>query len=266
MSGKKMSNITKPLVSIITPTYNSSKHIEQTIKSVQEQTFHNYEHIIVDDCSTDNTLDLVALAAKKSPKIRYAKLNENGGAGVARNKAIELAEGRFIAFLDSDDLWHKDKLATQINFMLDNKVAMSYSSYYVMNEAGELDYIRKAPKKVTFTDILKNDYMGFLTTVYDTMEIGKVYMPKIRKRQDWAMKIHILRNIPFAIGIQKPLAYYRVGHDSISRNKKKLLSYNFNVFRKELNMSYVESIVRMGVFLIHYLFYKLTSKKPIEDE
>jgi teichuronic acid biosynthesis glycosyltransferase TuaG len=261
-----MSDSTIPLVSIITPTYNSSKHIEQNIQSVQKQSFDNYEHIIVDDCSIDNTLEIVSKKAKEDPRIRYAKLDKNGGAGVARNKAIEMAKGRFIAFLDSDDAWYKDKLKLQINFMLENNIAMSYSSYYVMNAEGGLEYIREAPKKVSYADILKNDYMGFLTTVYDTKDIGKMYMPKIRKRQDWALKIQILKKIRTAYGIQRPLAYYRVGHESISKDKKKLLKYNFNVFRKELHMSFLEAAFRMGVFLIHYSFYKLTSKKQLNSK
>ncbi|WP_340201033.1 glycosyltransferase family 2 protein [Ascidiimonas sp. W6] len=252
-----------PLVSIITPTYNSSKHIEQNLKSVNEQSFKDYEHIIVDDCSHDNTFEIVEKAAKQNPKIRYFRLEENGGAGVARNKAIEMASGRFIAFLDSDDLWHKDKLSVQIDFMFKNNLAMSYCSYYVMNEFGELQYIRAAPKKVGYSDILKNDYMGFLTTVYDTKYLGKMYMPEIRKRQDWALKIRILQKNQPALGILQPLAYYRVGHNSISKNKNKLLKYNFNVFRKELKMSYIESIFRMANFLLHYGVYKVTSKKPI---
>ncbi|UBZ15863.1 glycosyltransferase [Flagellimonas marinaquae] len=252
------------MVSIVTPVFNSQKYISECISSVLDQTYKNWEHILVDDCSTDNSAHIIKGFAEKDNRIIYVKLSKNSGAGVARNKAIELAKGNYIAFLDSDDLWTPFKLEKQISFMKTNKHAFSYSDYYVINENFKTPlYLVKAPKKVDFKKMRRNDYIGCLTAIYDVSYFGKKYMPIIRKRQDWVLWLNLLKETDYAYCLNEPLAFYRIGNQSLSSSKFKLLKHNFNVYYIELGYSFVKSIYHIVVFLTFYFHYKLTSKKKI---
>lgn len=253
-------------VSIITPVYNSENYLRTCIESVLEQTYTNWEMILCDDCSTDESIKVVQEYVERDERIKLICNEVNSGAGVTRNNAIKTSRGRFLAFLDSDDLWHKDKLKKQIDFMLQGDLAMVYSHYYVMQGNGEKPtHIIRSPKKVNFRNMINNDYIGFLTLVYDTEKLGKLYMPKIRRRQDWAYKLKLLKRQNYAYGIPEPLAYYRVGTKSLSSNKIKLIKYNFNVYRNELGYSFAYSSLLMVNFLIHYFWYKFTSKKKLNN-
>src|SRR5690606_17916784 len=250
------------IVSIITPVYNSSLFIEQNISSVKKQSLTNYEHILIDDCSTDDSVDIIESHSQNDHRIKLIKLTKNRGAGVARNMGIKASSGRFIAFLDSDDYWDKYKLEKQVNFMLKLDCPFSYTQYYVVNN-DRINYLIKSPVKVTYKDILKNCYIGCLTAMYDTHKIGKIYMPKNRKRQDWVLWINILKTVKTAYGLQEPLAYYRVGNKSLSNNKFKLLKHNFNVYHQDLSFSKIESVFRLIIFLFHYFEFKLFFKKRL---
>ncbi|WP_421823932.1 glycosyltransferase family 2 protein [Flagellimonas oceanensis] len=252
------------MVSIITPVFNSQKYISECISSVLDQTYKNWEHILVDDCSTDNSAQIIKGFAEKDDRIRYVKLSKNSGAGVARNKAIELAKGDYIAFLDSDDLWSPVKLEKQISFMEINKYAFSYSDYYVIKDNIKTPlYMVKAPKKVDFRKMLRNDYVGCLTAIYDVSYFGKKLMPEIRKRQDWVLWLYLLKETDCAYCINEPLAFYRIGNQSLSSSKFKLIKHNFNVYYKELGYPFLKSFYHIVVFLVFYFHYKLTSKKRI---
>lgn len=253
------------LVSIITPVYNSEKFLANNIASVQAQTYTNWEHILVDDCSTDDSVKIIEEYASLDNRVKLIKLSKNSGAGVARNTAIEVAKGKFIAFLDADDYWHKDKLNKQIAYMLHHDCSFSYTQYYIVEGKSEPKYLVQSPDIVSYKSILKNGYIGCLTAIYDAEKIGKHYMPVVRKRQDWLLWINILKKIGHAYGIQEPLAYYRVGNKSLSNNKFRLLKYNFNVYHKELGMSYAISVWRMGVFLIHYFYFKSFKIKKLNS-
>src|SRR5690606_24018405 len=246
-------------VSIITLVYNYSKFIRECLDSTLGQTYIDFEHIFVNDCSTDDSVQIIEQYAKMDPRVKLIQLKENGGAGKARNTAIEAARGRFIAFLDADDFWDKDKLNIQVNFMLENDYSFSYTQYKIVDENSMPHSIVKSPPKVSYEDILRNGYIGCLTAMYDAEKIGKYYMPLIRKRQDWSLWIMILNDVQIAHGISQPLAYYRVGNDSLSNNKFKLIKFNFNVFHKVLNMGILESTYRMVVFLFCYFKFKFTS-------
>src|SRR5690554_1291639 len=204
------------LVSIITPSYNSSPFISNTLKSVASQSFDNWEMIIVDDYSSDNSAEVIQQYASQDPRIKFIQLEKNSGAAVARNTAIEAAQGRFIAFLDSDDQWLPHKLETQLAFMQKQNVAFSYAAYEKMNEEGAVIGSVGVPDKVAYRDLLKVCSIGCLTAMYDTQQLGKIYMPLIRKRQDLGLWLRILKQIPFAYGIQGPLGRYQVRSDSIS--------------------------------------------------
>ncbi len=248
-------------VSIITPSYNSSKYVEECINSVINQTFSDWEHILIDDCSKDGSVEIIKKYVKEDHRFKLIQLDKNSGAGIARNRGIELSSGRFVAFLDCDDYWHSQKLEKQIEFMINNNYAFTYTDYYIINKNEKNpQYQIKAPEKVNYKKMLNNDYIGCLTAIYDTNFLGKNYMPDIRKRQDWVLWINILEKVDYAYCFQEPLAYYRIGDESLSKNKLKLLKHNFNVYHKELKISFLVSALMMINFLFHYFKYKKTSK------
>ena len=241
---KKHIDPEQPLVSVITPLYNAEKFISQTIESVLAQTYQNWEHIIVDDCSTDQSVQWVKNYAEKDPRIRWVISEENKGAAVCRNEATQLAKGRFIAFLDSDDLWLPKKLETQINFMIKQNCGVSFTSYIHINEEGKsLNKRIKALKEVPFQKQHRNNYIGNLTGIYDIEKVGKIIAPNIRKRQDWAVWLEAIRKSGKpALGIQEDLAQYRVREGSISSNKWKLIQFNFRFYRDYLGYSWFKSV------------------------
>lgn len=251
---------TRVSISIVTPVYNSEDYLTECIESVLKQTYGNYEHILVDDCSTDGSAKVVKEYQKLDSRVRLLSLEKNVGAGVARNRAIELATGRFIAFLDADDYWVNDKLQIQVDTMLETGASLSYTSYYVIDENSNSKYQRKVPLETNYRDILRNCYIFCSTAMYDTQQLGKVYMPVIRRRQDWVLWIRILQKVNTSIGVQSPLVYYREGNESLSKNKIKLVKANFNVYRKELKFSSIKSLIYMIQFLFTYFYYKRTSR------
>jgi len=243
------------LVSIITPLYNSEVYIEACIQSVISQTYTNWEMIIIDDGSSDNSAEIVKSIVDK--RIHLIKLPENKGASFARNTAIEMAQGNYIAFLDADDLWNSEKLAIQIRFMEEKSISFSFSSFGFANEKGELlPKIMVALSSVNYDKMLKNNYIGCLTAIYNCTELGKIYMPNFRKRQDWGLWLRILKKTNIARSVHQPLAYYRVGNESLSKNKIKLLKTNFEFYNNYLGYSYIKSFYRMIFFLYSYFEYK----------
>lgn len=235
-------NHEKPQVSIITPVYNSQKYLEECIGSVLKQTHTNWEHILVDDCSSDNSADLIKSYQKRDARIKYHRLKKNSGAGVSRNTAIEMAKGRFIAFLDSDDIWKPNKLRVQIGEMLKYGRPFTFTSYDFMDENGEpINKIYSPPPKVTYSSALFKNPIGCLTAVYDSKFFGKVYMPEIRKRQDFALWLKLLKKSDGA-GLQQCLSTYRAGNKSISSNKFGLIKYEWKIYREEEGLSVVKSL------------------------
>ena len=234
-------------ISIITPSYKSKKFISQTIESVLAQTYQDWEMIIVDDVSPDNSNEIIEEYCKKDSRIKLIKLEQNSGPAIARNRAIEEAKGRYIAFLDADDLWKPEKLEKQIMFMEEKNCALSYSAYETMSEEGVLqnEYINP-PLKISYKDLLKSNYIGCLTAIYDTQKIGKVYMPNISKRQDYGLWLKILRKIDFAYCMDEPLAVYRIMSNSVSSNKFKLLKFNYLLFKEHENFSTLKSLYYLG--------------------
>jgi hypothetical protein len=235
------------IVSIITPSYNSEKFIRDTMESVLFQTYKNWEMIIVDDVSPDNSNEIIEKYSKKDSRIKLIKLEKNSGPAVARNRAIQEAKGRYIAFLDADDLWKPEKLEKQIKFMEEKNCALSYSTYETMSEEGVLQnkYINP-PLKISYKDLLKSNYIGCLTAIYDIQKIGKVYMPNISKRQDYGLWLKILRKTNFAYGMDESLAVYRIRSNSVSSNKFKLLKFNYKLFKEHEGFSTLKSLYYLG--------------------
>ena len=203
--------------------------------------------IIVDDISLDSSNEIIEEFIKKDSRIKLIKLEKNSGPAVARNKAIEEAKGRYIALLDSDDLWHPEKLSKQITFMQENEIALSYTRYYsVEEESGEIIDQTNIPEKVDYNELLKQNIIGCLTAVYDTKKLGKVYMPEIQKRQDFALWLDILKRVPYAHGIEEPLAYYRVRKTSVSSNKLLASTYNWKLYREIEKLPWYKAIYYFG--------------------
>lgn len=251
-------------VSIITPVFNAELYVRQCVESVLIQSYENWEMIFCDDCSTDKSVDVIKEFAKKDTRIKLLSCETNSGAGVARNKAIEHAAGRYIAFLDCDDFWHEQKLEKQLKFLKQKDLGIVYSQYFIVEGNSNVPKFKiNSPKQVTYNKMLCNDYIGFLTLLYDTEKIDKQYMPEIRRRQDWAYKLQLLKNNGCAQGIQEPLAYYRIGNSSLSSNKLKLVKYNFNIFKNELGYNWITSFFMMINFLVHYFYFKQVSKKKV---
>lgn len=257
--------IERELVSIITPSYNCSQFIEETIESIEAQTYKDWELIITDDCSTDNTCEIIENYASKDPRIKLIKLGKNSGAGVARNTSIREAKGRYIAFCDSDDRWYPEKLEKQIEFMKQKDCALTYTSYDVCNENGEITGFVECLPKLNKSKIKRDNGIGCLTAIYDVEKIGKHYMPKLRKRQDWCLWIEIISSCKKAYGLQEPLALYRDRTNSISSNKIEMLKYNYQVYHSFLKKNAVSSLSLLTFkFLPYYLYKKIKQKKDFK--
>lgn len=240
------------LVSIITPAFNCGGFIADTIKSVQGQTYKNWELLITDDCSSDNSQEIISQLAKEDQRIRYFKLAANSGAGVARNNSIKESKGRFIAFLDSDDMWLPDKLERQLAFMEEKQCAFSYTSYMTCNQYGRTQGIVIAKNSITLAQDIRDNKIGFSTCMYDTTKIGKVFMPIIRKRQDWGLGIRILQVCKVAYGLKQPLTYYRIGQNSLSKDKRSLIQYHIGMYMEVLGWPRIKAT-------IYFLFVNMPS-------
>jgi glycosyltransferase involved in cell wall biosynthesis len=198
------------LTSIIMPSYNSSDYIEASIESIVRQTVGDWELLVSDDGSTDATLSVVERFVRSESRIRLITNGGNRGAALARNAAIEAAQGRYIAFLDSDDLWKPEKLERQIAFMREHDLAFTFSSYDRIDEVGNYINLHHVDKAVSYHDLLKTCVIGCLTAVYDAGKLGKVYMPDIRKRQDFGLWLRLLKKVDRAVPLSESLAQYRV--------------------------------------------------------
>lgn len=229
------------LVSIITPTYNCAKFIGKTIESVLKQTYTDWEMIIVDDASKDNTEEIVNKYNDK--RIKYIKLKENCGADVARNTAIEEAKGKYMAFLDSDDLWQAEKLKKQIQFMEQNNYNITATDYEQIDEEGnKLNKIIKTKGKVNYNSMLLSNSVGNSTVVYNVEKLGKFKVPNIKKRNDYALWLQMLKKEKYIYGIPEILMQYRVRSNSISRNKLNLIKYQWQLYREIEKLSVFRSM------------------------
>lgn len=247
------------LVSIITPVYNAEKYIRETLISVQNQSYQNWEHILVDDGSSDQSGAIIQELSKSDPRIKYIKLTKNSGPAVARNTAIDLAKGRYLAFLDADDIWFDYHLKESLQFMSAHHYDFVFASYKRSNT--DLDFVHSdfiVPQKVSYTDILKSNSISCLTAVIDTKIHGKKHMPLIRKRQDMGLWLSYLKEVKYAYGIEKPHAIYRMRGDSLSRNKFKLIKYQWEFYRRIEQLPLWKSFYYLVIWT--YLGYKKYQK------
>ncbi len=245
------------LVSIITPSYNSEKFISETIQSVQNQTYKNWEMLIVDDFSQDKTVEIIKNFSKNDNRISQIALSENLGTGNARNIALKAAKGRYIAFLDSDDLWKPNKLEKQLDFLVKNKLPFTFSFYECINEEGKsLKKMIKSPKILSYNQLFFCNYVGNLTGIYDTSFFGKIPILSIRKRQDWMLWLTVLKKIKTAQPVPESLAFYRIRQNSLSASKFDLLKHNFAVYRDFHRFNLPISLLCMLGFLFTQIVIK----------
>ncbi|AXF56522.1 glycosyltransferase family 2 protein [Salicibibacter kimchii] len=245
-----MQNDARPLISIITPSYNSETYLPDAIRSVQAQTYTNWEMIITDDCSSDNTV--VAIQPfLEDDRITLIRLSENSGPGVARNTSIEAANGRFLAFLDADDQWLPEKLDKQLRFMQEGQIAFSFTPYRKVKKDGtDTGTIVSIPERIEYKKLLKQNVIGCLTVMLDRQMIGEVKMNPMRTRQDFALWLHLCRSGWTAYGLQEVLAKYRVVEHSISSNKLTMAKNNWRMYRDIEQLSLSRSLW----YFLHYVY------------
>lgn len=240
------------LVSIIMPAYNAEKYISESIESVLAQTYKNWELIIVDDCSSDNTKKIVDDYMQKDYRIKFIMLAQNSGAAVARNTAIENAKGRYIAFLDSDDLWKKEKLQKQLDFMQKGQYAFTFTSYQYLKQTNEEKLrVINIPKSLTYKQSLKNTIIGCLTVVVDRKKTGDFRMPLVRAGQDHLTWWMLMKRGFKAYGLQENLAEYRRVEGSISHNRFKAIKRHWKLYREYEKIGLLKSTYCFICYALH---------------
>lgn len=245
------------LVSIITPTFNTEKYIRETLQSVLNQSYKNWEMILVDDASTDQTVSIIEEFAQKDGRIKCFKLSKNSGNGFARNVALEKASGKYIAYLDADDLWISSKLEKQIQFLKRNNLPFTFSFYDCIDDDGnDLKRRVESPVPLTYKQLFFCNYVGNLTAIYDADFFGKIKLKSSQKRQDWRLWLTILKQIKTAQAVSESLAFYRIRKDSISSSKFKLIKHNFGVYREFHGYNFLSSVLLMIRFLFTQLIIK----------
>lgn len=228
------------LVSVITPTYNSAPFIGETIKSVQAQTMSDWEMIIVDDCSADNTCEIVERFCAEDSRIKLFRQPENKGAGAARTRGMRESSGRFISYVDSDDLWMPEKLEKQTNFMLENNYGFSCTSVDIVDESGQpLNKVVHVLPKLDYVGFLTHNVLHTLEIVVDTEKVDRelLVMPDLRRRQDAATWLQILKAGHVCYGIDEVLGRIRRTKNSLSSNKFKAATGVWHLYRDVEHLS-----------------------------
>ena len=241
-----------PKVSIITPLFNGTAFIGEAVSSVRQQTFDDWEMIIVDDCSEDNPEKVLEPYISSDRRIKLIRLDRNSGAAAARNVALQKASGDFIAFLDSDDTWKPSKLERQTGLMEQNGWAFSFHSYEVMSQNGiPTGKIIHAPPGMNYRAYLKNTLIGCLTVVVDRRKTGDFTMPLIRSSHDMALWLELMKRGFNAFGINEPLASYRLVASSNTANKLKAAGDVWKVYREVEKLSVADTLYCFTSYAIH---------------
>lgn len=247
-----MDNEENNLVSIIIPVHNAGRFLKDTINSIKNQTYKNWEAIFVDDCSRDNSADIIKEFGEDI-RIKLITLEQNGGASVARNTGIDNAKGKYITFLDADDLWNKEKLKKQIDFMRENECAFSFTGYEFADENGNgTGKIVKIPQKITYKEALKNTTIFTSTVMFDITKLDKelIKMPKV-KSEDTATWWKILKNNNIAYGLNENLTYYRRSEDTLSSNKFEAIKRIWYLYRKVEKLGFFYSIYNFCFYAVN---------------
>ncbi|NMP14779.1 glycosyltransferase [Thalassotalea sp. Y01] len=249
-----------PVVSIIMATYNSSAYVEQTINSIVAQSFSDWELLITDDCSKDNTLKILERIQASDPRVQFNQNERNRGAAVSRNRSLNRAQGRYIAFLDSDDLWLPTKLEQHLQYMQQHQAALSFTSYDIVDQhsqsrnkvvdkadLGWIDYHQLLKKKATF---------GCSTVMVDKQLLGDFRMPLLRTGQDYATWLMLIKRAGKALHLPRVLTRYRITPGSISRNKLKKAKRQWQIYREQEKINIVYSLWCFAFYAFRAVFRK----------
>lgn len=233
----------QPLVSVIMPCYNMEKFVSHTIQSVMRQSYPRWEMLIVDDASTDGTTEIVKRYCEEDNRIKLIIKPQHSGIADSRNQAIALAQGQYLAFLDSDDVWRSEKLKRQLQFMEQKGIGFSYTSYDCIDEEGNtLAKIVRAKKNLSHDDYLHNTIIGCSTVMVDTDIVGKIVVPDFRTSEDTATWLNILKKGFLAYAIEQPLTSYRIREHSASSNKLKATQDLWKVYRQQEKLPFFKAI------------------------
>lgn len=247
------------LVSIITPSWNCGEFLEDTIKSIQVQTYTNWELLFQDDCSTDDTKERVLLFAAEDARIKYGCNSKNSGAAITRNNALRRAQGKWIAFLDSDDLWDPEKLERQIKFMQENGYKFSYTSYQEIDDySKETGVVIRGPKHVSKLGMYAFCWPGCLTVMYDRDAVGLIQIEDIKKNNDYAMWLKVCQRVDCYL-LDEVLAKYRRGRvGSISTHGySTMIRWHYKLWHEAMKMNVIASVFWTCINLVCGLYKKI---------
>ena len=252
------------LVSIVMPSYNVGEYISNAIESIITQTYTNWELLVVDDCSTDNTVEVIK--AFNDPRIHLYSNAVNSGAAISRNYALREAKGKWIAFLDSDDVWDSQKLEKQLKFMVENNYSFTFTDYRICLNGNWMPYICYGPDIVDKRKMYNYCYFSTITVMYDREKIGLIQIENLRKNNDYAMWLQIIEKAN-AYRFPECLSYYIKHDDSVSGGSKlKLIKWHYRLFRIGLKKDPISSLVLTGNNMVHGVMKKIIYKMPVEGE
>ena len=248
----------QPLVSVIMPCYNMESYVADSIASVQRQTYPHWELLIVDDASTDGTVEIVKNLAEQDEKIRFVVKTQHSGIADTRNQCISMAQGRFLAFLDADDIWHPEKMETQLRTMLDNNVGFTYTTYDWIDEDGKtLNKFINTIGNLDYKKYLCNTIIGCSTVMVDTAIVGQVTVPRFRTSEDTATWLGILKKGHLAYAIDEPLVSYRIRRKSASSNKLKASADLWKVYRRHEKLPFFKAIYYFSCYTFNAIKKRL---------
>jgi teichuronic acid biosynthesis glycosyltransferase TuaG len=248
----------QPLVSVIVPCYNMERFISDTIDSVRRQTYSHWELLIVDDASTDGTVGVVQKHCAQDDRIHFVVKPKHSGIADTRNQCLKMAKGRYLAFLDADDLWHPEKLEQQLQFMTERNIGFSYSSYDRVDEKGNLlNKIVKTAGNLSYDAYLRNTIIGCSTVMLDTEKVGHVVVPNFLTSEDAATWLNILRKGFIAYAIEQPLTSYRIRQHSASSNKLKASSDLWRVYRQQEKLPFFKALCYFFSYAFHAIKKRL---------
>ena len=246
------------LVSVITPVFNAGSVIGKTLESVFSQTYKRIEIVLVDDCSSDNSQQVIEGFTRNHPEIVYFRQPTNQGAGAARNKALELARGQYVAFLDADDLWCPEKIGKQIDLLKRTGGFFSYSGASVIRHSGEMTgKERRVKPQCSYKRLLKNTMIITSSVVVDRNACGDFRMSGIRSGQDYATWLMLLRKDKVAFGLCEPLCKYRLSPNSLSSNKFKSIKQVYSIQRKQEKIGTLPAIINICCFCVNALIKRI---------
>ncbi len=242
-----------PKISIITPCYNSERFLESTFQAVIGQTFTDWEWIIVDDCSDDDTHAIIQKWSSRDPRIKVFKNEKNSGASPSRNQGLDKAQGEYIAFLDSDDLWNKDKLEKQLSFMEEKKHGFTYHNYNIIDFSGKFQKIINAPIAIKKSTLEKFNPIFTSSVMMKKSDIGSIrFRHELRRRQDYIFWFQVIQSTGSAHNVCENLGAYRVGvQTSLSHNKFRVIPIQWNIYRKEFRLGLLNSMISLAAYAFH---------------